>query len=875
MVSSLSCFSFRSRFLIAFFSVLVLSFSSFASSVFAAGTGQSPTLLSPVPGSSLAGSSATFTWSDEGATSYDIAIGSALASPNYFWKGATTVRSVTVSNLPTNGSTIYVRLFSHFAGMIDPPARDFTVKAYQASSTTPTPVVPQPTNNPAKLLSPVAGSTLTSDMVVLQWSNENAVSYVVRLGNKYGATTYGYQSGLKTPTATFTKLPTNGVTLYGRITTKFKLQSVNTDFTLKAFTYVAPVPTPTPTPTPVPSVGSLTGVWANDGGDKVTRDEQRATKNAAAVVNSVWNGSQVSLFGAKNEVVQFNTILEAGTVAAKNVSVQFNTLIGPGGAKIASVPTSGNGVFNWTNRDIELFYMRYLQIKGLSRLSYETYDERHIPARLRRAFTGAGIGSGGWVDRPDHDKFYPEIAVPLELKPSFDIAAGQNQSIWVDIYIPKDAAVGLYQGTLSILENGSVTRTLPVSLTVKNFTLSDAPASKTMVVFDHRNVNHRFLGVDWPNAGTPEAVAAKNIRDELYQVAHRNRISLIHDDEISGDAPTAEEIPRLDGSLFTAANGYRGPGEGVGNGVYAVGLYGSWNWQSQDEAAMRTHTNNWTSWFDTHAPQTDYFLYLADESSNYPQLQKWATWMAQNPGVGKKMLSFATASLPDAVAAVPALNIVASWVTVGDSATWQNAYSTLMARNPANKFYAYNGKRPSNGSFATEDDGVALRELAWAQFKKGIDRWFFWQSTYYNDYQGGRGETNVFQNAATFSGAVNQDSVLGETGWNHSNGDGVLFYPGTDKQFPADSYGVSGPFASLRLKMWRRGIQDVDYIQLAMKKDPVATQAIVNRLVPKALWDYGIADPSDPTWVRTDISWSTNSDDWEAARAQLAAIIAS
>src|SRR5262249_30716186 len=32
-------------------------------------------------------------------------------------------------------------------------------------------------------------------------------------------------------------------------------------------------------------------------------------------------------------------------------------------------------------------------------------------------------------------------------------------------------------------------------------------------------------------------------------------------------------------------------------------------------------------------------------------------------------------------------------------------------------------------------------------------------------------------------------------------------------------------------------------------------------------------DLSDPTYVHTDISWSTNPDDWEAARAQLAAII--
>jgi hypothetical protein len=39
------------------------------------------------------------------------------------------------------------------------------------------------------------------------------------------------------------------------------------------------------------------------------------------------------------------------------------------------------------------------------------------------------------------------------------------------------------------------------------------------------------------------------------------------------------------------------------------------------------------------------------------------------------------------------------------------------------------------------------------------------------------------------------------------------------------------------------------------------------------LWEYGVSDPEDPTWVLTDISWSIDPDDWEAARTELADII--
>ena len=80
-------------------------------------------------------------------------------------------------------------------------------------------------------------------------------------------------------------------------------------------------------------------------------------------------------------------------------------------------------------------------------------------------------------------------------------------------------------------------------------------------------------------------------------------------------------------------------------------------------------------------------------------------------------------------------------------------------------------------------------------------------------------------------------------------------------------------FASLRLKHWRRGIQDADYLALANAVDPEATQAIVERMVPQVLWEYGVANEEDPTYVYADISWSTDPDAWEASRKELAHII--
>jgi hypothetical protein len=67
--------------------------------------------------------------------------------------------------------------------------------------------------------------------------------------------------------------------------------------------------------------GKIAQVWANDGGDKVARDELRAAAEPSAVHNSVWDGTTISLFGARNEVVAFNLVLEAPAVDAPGVEV--------------------------------------------------------------------------------------------------------------------------------------------------------------------------------------------------------------------------------------------------------------------------------------------------------------------------------------------------------------------------------------------------------------------------------------------------------------------------------------------------------------------------------------------------------------------------
>jgi len=99
-------------------------------------------------------------------------------------------------------------------------------------------------------------------------------------------------------------------------------------------------------------------VWVNDGGNKITQDELRAFIDSTSVINSVWDGTEVSLFGARNEVLSFNLVIEAPSSDIVDVDIRLTSLEGPDGSAITTRPASGNDLFNYVGRNIELFYVR-------------------------------------------------------------------------------------------------------------------------------------------------------------------------------------------------------------------------------------------------------------------------------------------------------------------------------------------------------------------------------------------------------------------------------------------------------------------------------------------------------------------------------------
>jgi hypothetical protein len=166
--------------------------------------GASGVITTPASGSTLTGSSVTFDWTaGAGASAYWLDVGSTVGGNNYYSSGNLgNVLTTTVSGLPTNGSMIYVTLYSLISGA-------WSGNAYTYTALT-------ATGGLAALTSPVPGTTLSGMTVTFTWSSDSsATAYWVDIGSTAGGNDV-YSSGNvgTTLTTTVYTLPANGNTIY-------------------------------------------------------------------------------------------------------------------------------------------------------------------------------------------------------------------------------------------------------------------------------------------------------------------------------------------------------------------------------------------------------------------------------------------------------------------------------------------------------------------------------------------------------------------------------------------------------------------------------------------------------------------------------------
>jgi len=161
-------------------------------------------MISPMPGTTFSGSSVTFTWvAGAGSSAYWLDVGSVPGGNTYEQSGNLgTALTLTVNNLPTDGSAVYVTLWSLVNG--NWVYNEYQYTAYNNGSTR------------GQMTSPAPGSQFTGTTVTFNWSaGTQSTAYWLDIGNTSGGNQY-YQSGNlgNSLTATVNNLPNDGSTVY-------------------------------------------------------------------------------------------------------------------------------------------------------------------------------------------------------------------------------------------------------------------------------------------------------------------------------------------------------------------------------------------------------------------------------------------------------------------------------------------------------------------------------------------------------------------------------------------------------------------------------------------------------------------------------------
>lgn len=416
----------------------------------------------------------------------------------------------------------------------------------------------------------------------------------------------------------------------------------------------------------------------------------------------------------------------------------------------------------------------------------------------------------------------PDALIPVEDAPDWApyplrLATGKTGTVWVDITIPDDAAGGDYRGRVHVREASEEPIELSLSLRVKPTRLPFR-AAKTAIFYDPRTLEERI------GPGKSEL--------ELWRILHRHHLAPIL--SIRDIDDLARLLPAIEGSAFTTQSGYSGPGIDIGEDVVVLGTYGALG-EPTPESIARVFEIVYAL---AASPRPVVpFLYAIDERCGSNRTARWRRALRDTGDpllialrVGETCHLRPPARHAD-LAMVPSASV--------------QMEEAIEAREAGKWVWVYNGQRPRSGSLMLDASPLDLRANGWIASAFEIDRWFYWESIFWNDINsGGRGPIDPFATAENFHNA----------GGDKALGDGLLLYPGRQLGFQSHSIGRDTVIPSIRLKNLRRGIQDAGYVALVASERPQLAERIVRQLIPLALDELSTSHDA-PSWHMASLSF--------------------
>jgi hypothetical protein len=477
------------------------------------------------------------------------------------------------------------------------------------------------------------------------------------------------------------------------------------------------------------------------------------------------------------------------------------------------------------------------QVHAPSPLVVDLYREAYVTLTTPSNSEGA---AGAWPDPliPTIDPFDRQArnAFPV------DVAAGQNQPVWVEIFVPPDTLPGRYQGTMTLTGDGLGDTDVPFDVRVRDVSV---PRTSTLpVVFGFSAISAmqaHYGGYRSDDDGIElyHRYAALALRDRItlggglmappdYQVATGGV-------RVKWDRYDTEMGPVLDGTL-PAARG-------------AHGTYVDIRWPAPGRlpaSALPAYLAAWRAHFSHKGWLSRLYDYTWDEprETDYPAVLERATLDEQAlPEVPRLVTSSVVPGLDSAVNLfTPLVNCIDPRPPEhgdgrqGDDdfappACGPDVIARLHARGERVFFYqsceSHGCDEVGNGyftgwpSYVIDASPLSARVMGWIAYRFGLDG-----QLYYNTVE-----------------AYNDGDAWVSINRHGGNGDGTLFYPGTPKRVGGTT---DIPISSLRLSYIGQGLEDYELLAMARRlggKAAAVADAEAKRLVPHAYaWDH---DPAD------------------------------
>jgi hypothetical protein len=537
---------------------------------------------------------------------------------------------------------------------------------------------------------------------------------------------------------------------------------------------------------------------------------------------SIEGKKEVDIKGAKNEYEAFQVVISAGRKNhLQNIRVEVTDLI------------NEEGMINKTNLDIfreEYVYLPHSTPRA--ELPPGLYPDPLLP--FINPVTGDSIKANQKLKAQDGEPYRTPIysAYPINIYP------GQSCTLWIDIYIPAETRAGLYKGSIKVSAEDGTAASLPVSLTVWDFTLPEIASHRTHL--GEFSLIAKVWGIE------RESEQFRNTELKFCEELARHRVSppiphsllpdINEDGSLNIDSERHKkltayidkthlvdfEVPRTPFMTNTSNSDRPTPD----NQTDPVAIEKSKRYYR--EIYQYVQDNGWAE---------RAYLYMLDEPNSMkdynqvinlgkvvknaaPDLQVLVveqtykqdpSWPDLDPYIDIWCPLFSFVDRPT----------IDEKINHGDE-VW--SYTALV--QPAPPYHPdYENLKDKNPPYWHIDQPLIMYRIpTWLNHQYHINGLLYWTTSgWYNDVSPWISPTlGPWDSEST-------DSTEYDT--RYFNGGGILFYPGINA-------GFDGPVASIRLKNIREGLEDYEYFAILDKNgEGEFVKDMVNQVCPE-WWDF-------------------------------------